>query len=309
MNRQAGHTTVWILVAISYLLALALSTMLAVPKEPPPPSMWWVWAISLAVLAWGLVLEWRHDAYLVYTTGMGLAGLAALVFLSVYFIAAAEGTARPALLTAGLGMIAVAVFFGVNWARMQYGKDPLPDILRQNFRPRAIYEMDGVQMAGLIAPAIVEPGGIAYFKLMLQNCFAVERTARLEMKGPKGVAFAKCHEVVMPPAAVGVVTIPLAVAYDKRGSCQFVFSLKAWGEPGARVRNRRAREVKGRLPWWARLLFVLAGVYHGGGLQFFLHVKGKRTAGAEPPTIPAPIWQVTWQPDPMVLKAAAEKLT
>lgn len=309
MHRQAGHAVVWILVAIAGLLALVFTkAVIFDPSHQPPWGVWLILGGALAVLIGGMYVESRHNAYQCSIVGLGLTLLAAGDFLFSYF-----GGLDPhlLLLIVGLAMAALAVAFAANLARLRYAKDTLPDILHREFPSAPIYEVDGVQFVSANMPGIVAPGETARFQLMLQNCGDHERTIEVEIKGPKGFTLDRPPEVRLPPAATGLLTIPVATKPNVRGKAVFYFTVAVSGERGTRVRQRYGIGVSKRTPSWLSAGLLFFGILHtGGGLRFEILIIGEPAAASDAPPAPPPVtWEIIWEPDPLVLRAAKERLS
>jgi hypothetical protein len=300
----------WILVFLAATAAGFSSVEFTVESRPRDPTMIGVFAASLFVVALGMFVEAKRDLYgfcfaavvLGFVTSI-LTGAVALLGASPHPIAAAV-----AVLSGGV-VIACVVYL----VRTQYGRDPLPDILRQRFDAARIAEVEGVQFAVCQSATELVAGEALTVEVVAQNCWDEERRLTFELRPETRVSINRAGlripgepRLVLPAASVAVLAIPVVAEPKADGRFVLVASPKVSGEGGKRVRRRRARALSTHIPPWLTLLLLFGGMFvWGGGLKLRVRVTPRR-GGAEPPPVVAlePRTRVIWQPEPDALAAA-----
>ena len=165
MNRQSGYAVVWGLIVCSFLVVGAVAVALFFDDEPASPELIGIGAAGLALLIACTVIECKRDVYNFYVQGMLCGGLLAVALGIAFFVGFAELPVLIAMLVFAL----FALFCGLKWARAQYGKEALPDILRQQYQNNQVREADDVQFVPSVSTKFVRPHDSMDFYLTLQN--------------------------------------------------------------------------------------------------------------------------------------------
>ncbi len=306
---ERGYAVVWILVTIALFATSIGSIEFAVENREPNVVMFWVFGVGLAIAALGLFVEAKRELY------------AFCMFAAVFGVIAAIITGAVALLGTEPHPIAGAVAITTTLAviacvaymiKTQYGHDPLPNVLRQEFNRAAIYEVDGVQFAATQSGSDISAGEGFEIRVVAQNGWDTERTFIFGLKPERRISFNSARLVLedspsltLAGGAAGVLSIPVIAEGKARGRYSLVAKPRVTGAAGTRVRRWRARPLGGQLPGWVTALGVLGGVLvWGGGMKFKVDVRRNKQAETKSFS-PAPVVsEIVWSPEPSELVAA-----
>jgi hypothetical protein len=316
---ESGYAMVWILVVMALLVAAFTGARFADDDRPPSSASNLVFAAGLGIAALGLFAEAKRNLYAFsgfmtvvgFVTGM-ITGAVALMGSGPHPVAAAVAVLSV------LTVIACVVFL----VRTEYGREKIPNILRQQFHRSRIYEVDGVQLVPGQSQTEVNAGEQFEIRVVAQNCWDKERTLMFRLKSATristnkaGVKFPSEGKVTLPPGAVAALTIPVVAEPGAKGRYRLIASPKVSGEDGRRVRRWRAQAWPTHIPAWLTLLLAAGGVLGGQGhvllawggseLKVRVHPANQPAVGT---TTPLDVQtEIVWQPGPgeLVGKAVA----
>lgn len=312
-RRQAegGYVLVWVLVVLGLLAAGIGSIEFTVDSRPQNPTMHAIFALGAVVAALGMFAEARRDLYAFCGFGLVAAFIAGLLTGAVALL----GT-RPHPIAAGVSVVAWLGFVAclVYLLRIQFARDTLPDLLRKEFAPSAIYEVGGVQFAVRQSRTELAAGERFYVRVVAQNCWDRERHLTFVLDpelrvslNRAGLKVPKEAKLRLPGGAVAVLTIPVEAESKAKGAYSLVARPKVSGSGGTRVRRRRAQAPSTRIPPWITALAALGGVLAwGGGMRLEVAVAQRRDGDVPVPGSPLEAeTEVVWQPERHELAASA----
>src|SRR5688572_12136965 len=164
---------------MTYLVA-SLALIAALPcflgvlmPGPSATATWVVLIVGGGLAAVMLVAEARRDAY-----AFAQYSVVALLIPGTFAVAAltvAETTRGRVLAAAGVAVcVALIVVAIAKLWRDHRASDEAPNVLLESFDKKDIFEIEGVQWAGVQGDANLGTGSLV--RISLQNCVAAERT-------------------------------------------------------------------------------------------------------------------------------------
>lgn len=263
-----------------------------------------IFAGSLATFVVGSGLLARRDSYafawlMAFIGGFGLACLGLVVMVEARVSLELWGFA------AGSAVLCVAA--GTYIARTQFRSGAVPDVLAEQAGRRAVFEIDDVQLTAT-CPFETPANFIASVDVCLQNCLDSARTVTVELDdqplfGPGGgIHWRRPEPVQLGPSEVKLVRIPFCSAKPGSSTQLAYLRVRASGEPGKRVRHRRAPYAAHPLKrWQIAAIVVLASpffwilVWGRGGVKVDLRFTNAQPL-RRPDELPEPSVQLVWSP-------------
>jgi len=310
---EQGYVVVWILIVLSLLTAAFASMEFVVDERPPNPTMYWVFAISMLFAAFTMLVEAKRDlhvfclfaAFAAFVTGI-VTGAIALMGMKPHPVAASVA------ILCGIVIVLCLVYVFKN----QYGKETLPNILREHFSQAAIFEVEGLQFAATQSNKEIPAGQGFEIQAFVQNCWDSERTFTFGLKAETrlslnkaGLKFCKDPTVVLPGGAVAVISIPVLADPNAKGKHTLTAMPKVVGSGGLRVRRRRAQGYSSGIPAWLTLLGPLFGfIAWGGGMKFRANILRNKQGEGVIEQLPEIATEIIWKPDPTKLASISRAM-
>ena len=301
-----GFVAVYVLVTLSLFVAgFALAVVLG--DAPGRTQASAVFAVAAVIGGLGLYVEARRD---LYAFSMYVTVLASLMLVGSGAVAVMFGGSRSVSIPVAMAAFAVGAATLRYILRSQFGKDAVPNVLRQRFQDHEIFELQDVQFSftrNYRVGAVNRPASAC---IHVQNCLDEERTVRVRLvdkaalfSGVGRLIFVQPDPVRLGPGEVGEVTIPVRASDDARGELDLYWSAKISGARGRRLRKWRAQGVPPRIPPWLTLAmggfaFLFGGlVAWGGGVKFRFQVSPRHEgeeSSARLEVAGTPTWRVVW---------------
>lgn len=305
--RNWGYAALWWLVAIASIVA-GVTSIDFTRDRPAEPAAVATFFLSTTVAALGLLVQARHDRYafamfstvLAFVTGL-FTGAVALLGEDPHPVAAA------------VALLALAALFGsVRYlVRSQFGREVLPNVLRERYDRALIHEVDGVQFVAEYGPHEPMAGAAVGIRVVVQNCWDAKRTLVFGLKTETRIAldraglhYAPEPRVEVPGASVVALTIPVLVHPRAKGRFTLLVSPRVEGTGGTRVRSWRGKAIGTRIPWWLTAIGPLFGfLVWGGGIKLRIRVQQHPQPFDLQLVAPEPSTQLVWAPEEELLRA------
>lgn len=302
MNTERGYAVVWVLVTVA-LFALAMTGIAFTSDSPTPAPAYLIFGAALGVAALGLYVELKRDAYVFSMFAVLFGSVTAMITGSVALLGQER---HPVAVLVALLTTATVVASVVYILRMQYGREILPNLLRQEFPRSAIYEVDGVQFAATFGAGELEPENGLAIRVVAQNCWDVPRTLVFGLRSERRISFNKAGahfppepSLVIPGASVAVLTIPVVMHPNANGRYALLADPRVQGSGGTRVRRWRAQGLNSSIPTWLTAIGPFLGfLVWGGGMKFKFQVRGTKGNADVEVSVPPPTEEVVWTPGP-----------
>jgi len=284
----------WVTIGMSYLFA-AISWMISTSPNNPYSvhSLYVMVGIGLSIGTLGLVAQGKRDLYGVclFTTVTGL--ILAIISGAIKVYSTEPHPIAVIISVIGIFIMIASVAYLV-WC--QYGTDKVPNILCQMFNRSAIYETEGVQFVALHNGKQITAGDYFTITLFMQNCWNIERTARLSLhiKRNNGLICPAKTTIVLPAGAVIKVCIPIGSAPNAKGHFSLSGGLYVNSRGGSRVRRWHAQAHTPPVSAATKGIALLGGVLvWGGGIRIEGNIVPSRsTANSE--TISKTETEIIW---------------
>jgi hypothetical protein len=305
MRRQraeTGFVVVWVLVVLALATAGLSSIGFTLDEGPPSQTVYQVFGVSLTLAALGMFVEAKRDLYVFCQFTLVFAVITGMITGAVALYSAGS---HPIAATVAVISALVGVWCVVYVVRTQHSPEVLPNILRQKFRRSAIYEIDGVQLAVVQSSTEVGSGNGLAVQVVAQNCWDKERQPTFVLKLESqiffkrtGLKFLPESKLVIPGAAVAMLTIPVMAEPSAKGTYSLRASSRISGEGGFRVRRWRAQGLSAPIPLWLSALLVFTGLHvWGGGLKLQVKVRPSMRTDPPSPEFLDARTEVVWQPE------------
>lgn len=299
-----GYVVVWVLVVLS-LVTAGLTSVAFTRDGPIALETFLVFGIAAGIAALGLRIEAKRDLYAFSMVATVATFITAVITGSVALLGQQPHPVAGGVAIVATSALAACVYFLIS---TQYGRENLPNVLRERFHPSVIYELDGVQFVSAWAPEELSAGDGLLIRVFAQNCWDAPRTLTFGLKAgtrlslvKEGLHFQASPEVTIPGAAVVLLTIPVVAHARAKGRYTLLAKPRVAGEGGTRVRRWRGKALGMRIPLWLTALGPLIGfVAWGGGITIKVRVaEGKRAS--EPVRTPESLSEIVWCPEPDAL--------
>ncbi|MEM7411120.1 MAG: hypothetical protein AAF430_12865 [Myxococcota bacterium] len=297
-RRESGYAIVWVLI-MAALAAMGFLALAASNPQTDVPAAGF--AGAFLVVAIGIAIEYRYDAFDCLKNTSFLASIVAVIFGSCALF-----LPEPSLTTQATAVVStlLAVVSGVSAYRLAQVEEILPNPLLADFEKTTLRELNGVQFAVTHSDLAVQAGGEVLVHVSAQNGMSEPRSFELRLR-PRALGkasqlgFDKNAVLQLPPGAAGTLSVPVTIHPKARGTFPIGVEPKVHGSGGVRWRVHRARAFSQRVSGAFQILALFGGVFvWGGGITLNLKVRKLKNWKELPVEEPAPSQsQLTYEPD------------